>query len=165
MWYEAYDGTVCRIMCASSSDGIHWTKTGVALDRGSENAPDELGLACPLVIERQGRYELWYQGQGRGQPRFRILRAVSEDAVTWTKLQGQIVLHPEPAVSGNERIHVRSAIVKPDGVVQVFFARQSTVPRTAGYWVNSTRADNYRTEAVGQNMRYSIYTETLTPNP
>lgn len=165
MWYEAYDGTSCRIMCATGSDGIHWTKRGVVLDRGGDNAPDELGLACPLVIRRNGRYELWYQGQGRQPPRFRILRAVSEDAVTWTKLPGEVPLHVDPGLNDNERIHVRSAIVTSDGAVQVFFARQNTVTRTAGYWVHSTRAENYRTETVGQNTRYSIYTETLTPNP
>src|SRR5207302_7838415 len=34
MWYSGYDGSVNRMLYASSPDGIRWTKHGVILDEG-----------------------------------------------------------------------------------------------------------------------------------
>ena len=133
------------------------------MDKGSENAPDELGVAAPLVIWRKDRYELWYQGQSRAAPPYRILRAVSNDGRTFSRLD-EIVLHPSPPVTANERIHAHSAIIRPEGV-QVFFAKEKSVPKEVGYWLNNTLKENYRTEAVGSNRQFGIYTEILNPNP
>lgn len=163
MWYEGYDGTARRILHATSSDGVTWSKQGLALDKGGENAADELAAVAPLVIRRNSRYELWYQGQGRTAPAYRILRAVSDDGRTFSKL-GEIALHPSPPVAGDERIHVHSAIVRPDGV-QVFFAREKRVPKEVGYWRWNTLQQNYHTETLGYNRQFGIYTEVLNPNP
>ena len=164
MWYEAYDGTARRILYATSSDGITWTKRGLALDIGGANTSDELGVAGPVVIRRKNRYELWYQGQGKSAPNYRILRAVSNDGNTFSQLD-EIALHPSPAVSGSERIHVHSAIVQPDNKVQVFFAKEKTTARNAGYCIQNVRPENVHSETVTQNRGYGIYTEMVDPNP
>jgi len=151
MWYEGFDGTTWRIMHATSPDGVTWTKQGVVLEPGGAGSRDQLGLRNPLVLQRGGQYELWYQGQGTSAPNFRVLRATSPDGVTWTKAAGEVALHPTPAVSGDERILVDSAIVLGDGSVQVFFARQTTKTQSLTY------GGTLRTR------HYHLYTETVNP--
>jgi hypothetical protein len=153
MWYEGTDGNAWRLLHATSADGRAWTKRGVALDLGPGGSLDERGLRNPLVLQRKGRYELWYQGQsrqGRLPVSFHILRAVSGDGVTWTKIDGEVALHPEPPISGDEQVLVDSATVLPGGAVQVFFARQLTTSRAVTYGTVTDR-------------NYHIYTEVVDP--
>jgi hypothetical protein len=150
MWYEGFDGTTWRLMSATSSNGQSWSKQGVALSPGGAGSLDERGLRNPLVLGRNGQYELWYQGQSTASPNFHILRATSPDALTWTKVPGQVTLHPDTPVSGNESILVDSAIVQADGKVQVFFAKETASSRTATYGT-LTRKNSY------------IYTEVVNP--
>jgi hypothetical protein len=154
MWYEGYDGSVWRLLHATSPDGCAWTKRGVALDHGPGGSLDELGLRNPLVLKRKDRYEMWYQGQGvrRGQSGspadFHILRAVSADGLTWTKAGGEVALHPDPPISGDEEVLVDSALVLPGGAVQVFFARQLTTSRAVTYGTIIDRNFHVYTEVV-----------------
>ncbi len=151
MWYEGFDGTTWQIFSATSADGVAWSKQGVVLSPSTGGGSlDRLGLRNPMVISRNGKYELWYQGQRSTAPNYHILRATSSNAVNWTKVSGEVVLHPSPAVSGDESILVDSAIVLPDNSVQVFFARQETTARPATYATLSLR-------------RYHIYTEVVNP--
>ncbi len=150
MWYEGYDGTTWRLMAATSSDGQAWTKQGVVLNPGGAGSLDERGLRNPLVLSRKGSYELWYQGQSAAAPNYHVLRATSPDASTWTKATGEVTLHPDTALTGDESILVDSAIVQPDGKVQVFFAKQTTSSRTATYGTLTRRS-------------YCIYTEVVNP--
>jgi predicted GH43/DUF377 family glycosyl hydrolase len=123
MWYEGFDGKVWRILHATSPDGITWCKDGAVLAPGGEGSPDQFGARYPVVINRKGRYELWYQGQGASANLFRILRAKSDDGRSWKKT-GIVALHPDPPLSVNERIHVGSVIAREDGACEVFFSRQ-----------------------------------------
>jgi hypothetical protein len=150
LWYEGCDGTTWRLFRATSADGQAWTKQGVVLSPGASGSRDELGLRNPLVLSRKGKYELWYQGQSASSPDFHVLRATSPDALTWTKAGGEVTLHPDTAVSGNEGILVTSAIVQPDGSVQVFYAKQTTTTRNATF-------------ATLTRKNYSIYTEVVNP--
>lgn len=150
MWYEGYDGTTWRLFWATSSDGINWTRQGLALGPGGATSRDHRGLRNPLVFSRKGKYELWYQGQSTAAPNFHILRATSEDARTWTKLPGEVTLHPESPPTGSESILVDSALVLPDGAVQVFFAKQ----------VSTSRSVDFGTATI---QSYHIYTEVVNP--
>ncbi len=149
-WYEGYDGTTWRILYATSPDGLNWTKQGTALNPGGSGALDQLGLRNPMVINRSGLYELWYQGQSSATPNYHVLRATSIDGLAWTKISGEITLHPDVAVSGSESILVDSAIVQADNSVQVFFAKQITTNRTATY-------------GTIQERSFYIYTEVVNP--
>lgn len=135
MWYEGYDGTVWRIFYAISADGINWTRRGVALNP-TPGTLDAQGLRNPVVVTRNGKYELWYQGRNATAPYYRILRATSVDGgLNWIKA-GEVVLHPvsppkrgwlgEPDWDGSEAsspIHVDSMFVQLDGSCQVFYAK------------------------------------------
>jgi hypothetical protein len=148
MWYEGYDGTTWRLFSATSPDGVAWTKQGLVLSTGNSDSLDQMGLRNPMVLTRNGKHELWYQGQRSSAPNYHILRATSTDAVTFTKVSGEVTLHPSPAISNDEMILVDSAIVLPDNSVQVFFARQETVTRTATYATLSRKHFNIYTEVV-----------------
>lgn len=150
MWYEGYDGTAWRILYATSGNGVDWTKQGVVLEPGESGALDELGVRNPVVFVRKGLHELWYQGQSRSAPRYHVMRAVSPDGMIWTRVPGEIVLHPDPPVSGSERILVDSVIVLPDESVQVFFAKEVSTTRHL---------------ACGSitNRSFHIYTEVVNP--
>jgi predicted GH43/DUF377 family glycosyl hydrolase len=148
MWYEGYEGTTWRIFAATSDDGVVWTKTGVVLSPGGSGSLDQLGLRNPMVLFRNSRYELWYQGQRSSAPNYHVLRATSTDAVSWAKVSGEVTLHPSPAISGDESVLVDSAIVLPDNSVQVFFARQETTTRSVTYATLSRKSFNIYTEVV-----------------
>jgi hypothetical protein len=151
MWYDCFDGARWRICSAASTDGAAWKKEGIALDVGAaEGAPDALGLRNPVVVRRRGAYELWYQGQGGALPHYRVLRAGSPDGRTWARLAGEVALHPEEAVSGDERIHVDSVVVLPGGGSRVFFAKEMTARRDTAYGAIASRS-------------YHIYTEIVRP--
>jgi predicted GH43/DUF377 family glycosyl hydrolase len=142
MWYTGRDASVPpkeRIGYATSTDGTTWTRQGTALNPGAGSNPDALGCRDPVVITRNSNYELWYQGQGSAAPNYRVLRATSSDGLTWTKV-GEVLLHPDDPLDGNERIHADSVIVQPDNSCKVFFGKESGTPRN-----------------------YYIYTEVVNP--
>ena len=151
LWYEGYDGTTWRLFRATSADGQAWNKQGIVLSPGDGGSRDQLGLRNPLVLSRKGKYELWYQGQSASAPNFHVMRATSSDALSWDRASGEVTLHPDTAVSGDDSIFVDSVIVQGNGSVQVFFAKQTTSTRTVRYDTTITRKN------------YSIYTEVVNP--
>ena len=149
MWYECDDGQLRRICAAKSGDGLAWTKQGIVLEPGGAGSPDERGVGNPVVIRRKGRYELWYEGTSREAPSSRVLRATSPDGTVWTKA-GEVALHPQPPVSGDEAVHVDSILVKADGACQVFFAKEITTTRNLAYGNVASKS-------------FHIYSETVSP--
>lgn len=131
MWYEAFDGRTWRIATARSSDGRAWTRAGVALEPGTAGARDALGTRNPVVVQRRGRWELWYQGRSAASPSFHVLRASSDDGRVFTKLRGEML--PDPPLRDEEALHADSAIVLPGGALRVFFARERTLARRVAW--------------------------------
>jgi hypothetical protein len=140
MWYEAFDGRDWRIAAARSPDGRAWTREGVALEPGGPGAPDELGTRDPVVVRRRGRWEMWYQGRSRAAPAFHVLRAISDDGRSWTKLPGEVALRHDPPLQPDEVVHADSVIVRADGSCQVFLGRQRTLARRAAWGEARTRS-------------------------
>ena len=149
MWYEGFDGKSWRILSATSQDGIAWTRTGTVIDMGGKDALDRRGARNPVIIDRAGSRELWYQGRSSSDPKHHVLRAVFKNGA-WEKMPGEVVLHPPTPVTGNEAIYVDSALVLPDGSLQVYFARENLTTSQV-------------TEGIVENRRYSIYTEVVNP--
>lgn len=142
MWYVGYDGKNRRIHYAVSTDGVTWTKKGIAIALGGRGELDESGARSPVVIRRSGEYELWYLAESRGNRKFHVVRASSADGKSWQK-KGEVLLHPEvPAPSwpwsalsltGRERIVLGNIIVRADNSCQVFYAKEFTASRKATY--------------------------------
>jgi predicted GH43/DUF377 family glycosyl hydrolase len=125
-FYSGYDGKTWRTGSATSSDGIHWVKQGLAwvvpdsgngsalvdgnrvvywyqrgspveialtdfgksttvLKGGPRGSWDEIGVADPYVIERNGEFYMYYLGMDRAR-RQRLGVARSRDGVVWEKL-------------------------------------------------------------------------------
>ncbi|MBI5000962.1 MAG: DUF11 domain-containing protein [Euryarchaeota archaeon] len=60
MFYAGYDGSLERILHASSSDGFAWNKTGIIIE---PTLPQEgLYLVGPSTIIVNGTYKMWYTG-------------------------------------------------------------------------------------------------------
>ena len=148
MWYEAYDGSTYRIRYATSSDGTNWTKQGTVLEPST--AYDSQGTRNPVVVSRNGQYELWYEGRSTTSPKHHVLRAYSADGVSWNKFAGELTLHPDAAPAGEERIIVDSILVAPDGSCQIFYAKQTQT-------IMARRYGNV------ERMNYYIYTELVNP--
>jgi len=74
IYYVAYDGylTPRYVACATSSDGINWTKQGVVL--GHSN-PTNL-----VVLHQNGRFEMFYNSRDQGQAMY---YAVSGNGLDW----------------------------------------------------------------------------------
>jgi len=148
LWYEAYDGTTWRIARAHSADGLGWTKDGTVLSPGGADALDGLGARHPVVRKTTDGFELWYQGRSRSTPSFHVLRATSADGAVWTKGTREVVLHHDPPLAGDERVHVGSVLAQPDGSLLVFFARETAVPRAASWGTVIDRSTAIYSETV-----------------
>jgi hypothetical protein len=148
MWYECFDGERWRICSAASADGVSWAKEGIALDVGAEGAADALGARNPVVVRRGAAFELWYQGQGRTAPHFRVFRATSPDGRAWTRRAGEVTLHPDAPVRGDEAIHVDSVLPLAGGASRVYFAKELSTARATPY-------------GAVVNRRFHIYTEVV----
>lgn len=91
MWYTSFDKWVERddvpqhyynIKYAVSEDGINWNRTGhIAIDYKSD---DEHTICKPMVIVRDGYYEMWYSYRG-GSDTYRIGYAKSSDGIHWIR--------------------------------------------------------------------------------
>ena len=94
MWYHSYGlDERRRVGCATSPDGIHWTKHPTpVLDVGPEGAWDD-GLACePRVFRAEDGYVLFYIGKRlEFSFSYGLGIARSADGVTWTKEPGNPV--------------------------------------------------------------------------
>lgn len=113
MWYSGHDGTNWRVFCATSSDGLAWTKvdntTPTNSDSVSSNGQIPLGTAArgdathvyyPCVTKDGGRFVMWY-GAYNASPR--IYCATSPDGLAWTKLDSTIP-SPVDTKSTNGRV-------------------------------------------------------------
>jgi hypothetical protein len=110
MWYAGSSGTKDsgRIGLATSSDGVHWTKSGSTpvLTVGDPGAWDSGYVLAPHVIFHNGIYEMWYRGTDVPETSLgaRIGYASSTDGVHWQKYGGNPVLSVGPAGRWDERL-------------------------------------------------------------
>jgi hypothetical protein len=58
------------------------------------------------------------------------------------------VLHPDPPLGGDERIHAGSVVARPDGSLIVFFAKETAVSREGPWGPVKERTTAIYSEAV-----------------
>lgn len=97
MYYSGYDGANWRILNATSTDGIFWTKQpGIAIDKGG--IYDATHAYSPCVIRHpNGTYQMFYVGIG-APLRSNITSAWSSDGITWDKSN---MIHITPSSASN----------------------------------------------------------------
>ncbi|WP_216184154.1 hypothetical protein [Polynucleobacter sp. MWH-HuK1] len=88
MWYgttltwDAGNGEMLHVInCASSADGHHWSREGLAV-------PYKLGIAQafsrPAVVrDAKGEYAMWFSYRGGMGQKYRIGYAISKDGKSW----------------------------------------------------------------------------------
>jgi predicted GH43/DUF377 family glycosyl hydrolase len=100
-WYTGFDGLRHRTLKAQSSDGISWTKLGMAMDVGTTGNFDTLAVAHPAAIIEDGATKIWYGGSNGN---YRIMCALSSESGPGTKNESVVIRWPAVAgeVSGYE---------------------------------------------------------------
>jgi hypothetical protein len=89
MFYAGFGGfpSAWRILRATSTDGLNWTKQGLVLDLGQAGEADSANLLPGSVIYQDGIFKMWYWAQGSN---WRILYATSKNGIDWQK-QGVVL--------------------------------------------------------------------------
>ena len=87
MWYMGFDGSHNRILYATSSDGLAWSKQGLAID--VQKAPHNFDSVVARTVLKVGSvYRMWFSGgYWSGGPSgmwAEVYYADSSDATTWT---------------------------------------------------------------------------------
>lgn len=76
------------IAFAESADGIHWSTPVIMLEPRDTGWEDEVNR--PVVIQRNGQYQMWYTGQTKEHSYIGF--ATSPDGITWTRPSTRAVL-------------------------------------------------------------------------
>ncbi len=64
MWYAGCsEDVVYRTLYANSTNGINWTRQGLAIDVGSGMGPDVEQVSRPAVLIKDGVIHIWYSGK------------------------------------------------------------------------------------------------------
>ncbi len=138
MWYAG--NWPSRIGYATSSDGITWTKliTNPVLTPGNPGDWDEEAVAQPCVLKSDGGYQMWFVGAMSGWTTRRIGYATSSDGVTWTKYDGNPVLHLGAPGSWEEIEVAAPWVLYDNGTYKMWYTGQDSVGRYAiGYAISS----------------------------
>jgi len=122
MWYAGRHGANVRLMYATSTDGIGWTKQGVALDLGPPGSLEDVHVSSAYVLKEGGGYHMWYRGNDGSHNR--ILYATSQDGLAWTRWG--LALDVGPSGSTDE-VHatLQSVLHRPGMPYQMWYAGRS----------------------------------------
>jgi hypothetical protein len=88
MWYTANNGSRYHICYANSTDGLSWTKHGIALYHGQPFDQDSARASLQSVIFEDDEYKMWYSGYDGLS--WKIMYANSTDGLIWAK-QGVVI--------------------------------------------------------------------------
>jgi hypothetical protein len=116
---------------AESEDGLNWEKRGPLLGPGEPGAFDDLGVATRHIIKLNGQWTMFYEGCGdigsRTQVNRQIGLAVSEDGLTWSRVEGPepngSILAQSAENSGlwDRRLGCPHVVPMPDGSLRLYY--------------------------------------------
>jgi len=95
MWYSSCsDQYIYQIGYATSSDGIHWTRSASnpVFSHGASGTWDDFMVVRPNVILAGGQYKMWYTGFLDNWQAPQRGYATSTDGLHWTRFAGNPVL-------------------------------------------------------------------------
>ena len=125
MTYTAYDGTVARLMLATSRDLQHWSKYGTVLQGKHKNAWSKSGA---IVATRQGSKMVATKIRGKYCMYFgdtNLFMATSEDLIHWTPVEEEgkfkSVLTPRPGYFDSRLVESGPYAIKTgEGIVLMY---------------------------------------------
>ena len=80
------------VALVESKDGFHWSAPVIVLAPNKASGWEN-DINRPVVIEKDGVYQMWYTGQANGHSA--IGYATSSDGITWKRMSDQPVLSPD----------------------------------------------------------------------
>jgi predicted GH43/DUF377 family glycosyl hydrolase len=128
MWYSGHDGSVYRIMYATSLDGINWTKYGTVLTGQ--------GVSPGTVIIEGGMYKMWYHDLAGGN--WRVYYANSTDGTNWTK-KGMVLDIGTGSDLDNTHVTSATVIKENDNLYRMWYSGHDGV---VGYRIFYAISDN-----------------------
>jgi len=122
--YTAIGSTINRliyddIMAPPEPD---WARFGVVLDRSSRYNYDDKNIESPIVLKNaDGTYTMWYRGMNVTDDYGRVMRAVSDDGINWTKTG--VVMIPTASYEGSKIDPM--TIMYEDGIYKMWYGADS----------------------------------------
>lgn len=125
MTYTAYDGTVARLLLASSSDLKHWTKHGTVLQGKHKNTWSKSGA---IIGEQQGTKIIATKINGKYWMYFGdtdLFMATSDDLIQWSPVEEneklKSVLKPRPGYFDSRLVESGPfALLTDKGIVLIY---------------------------------------------
>jgi predicted GH43/DUF377 family glycosyl hydrolase len=109
---------------------LGWVRMGVVLDLGESGAYDDKNIESPIVLKNSdGAYTMWYRGVSTVDKYGRLMRAVSDDGIHWTKTG--VVMTPEKSYEGN-RIDPMTVMYE-DGIYKMWYGGEEDDETCACY--------------------------------
>jgi len=143
MYYDAGSSSVTEragfpnnhyLALATSSDGEHWTKRGVALERGKDGDWDggRIYNACVIYDADENHYEMWYAGRPRvsemaGTTTGGVGYAVSLDGIKWVKSARNPDLPSSPDSLGLDRSVAAASVLKDENGYRMWFTGEDVI--------------------------------------
>jgi len=120
MWYTGIIGGERAIGYATSPDGIAWTKSvnNPVLEKGNPGDWDDARVYCPVVIQNNGIFQMWYAAQHGLY--WRTCYATSTDGQSWQKYDYNPVLNVESFGSWCSREIYPYTVVFEDSVYKMW---------------------------------------------
>jgi predicted GH43/DUF377 family glycosyl hydrolase len=162
MWYTGSNGSVSRIFCATSTDGLRWTRANggaPVLPLGAGGKFDDTQAYTASVVYYNSELHMFYSGCS-ATGLYRIGYAKSTDGITWTKQNsGNAVLSVGTAGKFDD-IHVVYPAVTHDGSLFHMFY----IGHEGSYWYGIGHATSSNgvtwTRQNSGNPVYSKITQT-----
>ena len=96
----------------------NWSRQGVVLDLGERDAYDDKNIESPIVVKTpDGKYTMWYCAFNKEDKIARIMRAVSDDGIHWTKTG--VVMEPQESYEGDKV--GPTTIMYEDGIYKMWY--------------------------------------------
>lgn len=133
MWYTGrLDSGASDIALAESTDGLIWTKEGLAVAPGPTGSPDSYAVQYASVVHIGSTYIMAYSGLTDPYTAS-ILYANSSDGVAWTKA-GQLLA----GIPGSEtNVFQPDLVLLPNGQWDLYYAVRNGVSDLAIYLAQS----------------------------
>jgi len=125
-FYSGFDGQTWRTGLATSPDGLHWQKQGLALMPDPRTWEGSYWATNGAAIFERQEFWYWYQAGPRVEPRIGLAR--SRDGRTWVK-EPAPVLVPGPRGSWDERGVADPYVIRAGATLYMFYLGQDRAAR------------------------------------
>lgn len=175
MWYTLFQNQILGIAYAESTDGINWNYGTNGNSRHviapTEGSWDRDGMETVSVLQKDGKYHMWYLGYPGDRPsniggrHKEIGYAYSDDGINWTKHRGSVLKGDSNEYEGpyQDTIYENGQryIFKEGGVQEPSVVWNEKLSRFEMYYGGVTKKYFTVTENANTYKRKSKYRPTL----